>query len=269
MNFPVRLIVGAALAFALAVPGAWAAETNVAVAANFTDAAKEIAAAFKAKTGNDAILSFGASGQLYTQITQDAPFQVFLSADDERPKKAVTDGLGRARQRVHLRDRQAGAVEQAAGPGRRRGDVRSAGVQQAVHLQPGRRALWRGRGRDDEVAEAVRRAAAETRRRRQHHPGLSVRRHRQRRDRLRGAVAGDERRGRLALDGAAEPVCPDPAGRGAAEEGRRQRGRDRVHGLPERTGGHGHHRADTATRRAARSRNGWMRCRRRSGRRSV
>jgi molybdate transport system substrate-binding protein len=73
---------------------AFAGQTNVAVAANFTDAAKEIAAAFKAKTGHDAILSFGSSGQLYTQITQDAPFQIMLSADDERPKKLVIDGLG-------------------------------------------------------------------------------------------------------------------------------------------------------------------------------
>ncbi len=40
-----------------------AAQTNVAVAANFTEAAKEIAAAFKAKTGHEAVLSFGASGQ--------------------------------------------------------------------------------------------------------------------------------------------------------------------------------------------------------------
>ncbi len=70
-----------------------AAETNVAVAANFTEAAKEIAAAFKAKTGHEAVLSFGASGQFYTQITQGAPFQVLLSADDSRPKKLVDDGL--------------------------------------------------------------------------------------------------------------------------------------------------------------------------------
>jgi molybdate transport system substrate-binding protein len=73
---------------------AQAAQTNVAVAANFTDAAKEIAAAFKAKTGHDAVLSFGSSGQLYTQITQDAPFQIMLSADDERPRKAIEDGFG-------------------------------------------------------------------------------------------------------------------------------------------------------------------------------
>ena len=70
-----------------------AAQTNVAVAANFTEAAKEIAAAFKARTGHEAVLSFGATGQFYTQITQGAPFQVLLSADEARPKKLVDDGL--------------------------------------------------------------------------------------------------------------------------------------------------------------------------------
>jgi molybdate transport system substrate-binding protein len=73
---------------------ATAAQTNVAVAANFTDAAKEIAAAFKAKTDHDAVLSFGSSGQFMTQIGQDAPFEIFLSADDTRPKELVAKGLG-------------------------------------------------------------------------------------------------------------------------------------------------------------------------------
>ena len=77
----------------LVCASAQAAQTNVAVAANFTDAAKEIAALFKQKTGHEAVLSFGASGQFYTQITQGAPFQVFLSADDSRPKRLVEDGL--------------------------------------------------------------------------------------------------------------------------------------------------------------------------------
>lgn len=71
-----------------------AAQVNVAVAANFTEAAKHIAAAFQAKTGHEAVLSFGASGQFYTQITQGAPFQVFLSADQERPKKLGDEGFG-------------------------------------------------------------------------------------------------------------------------------------------------------------------------------
>jgi molybdate transport system substrate-binding protein len=87
-----RLAVGIA-AWVLTSTGVPAAETNVAVAANFTEAAKEIAAAFKAKTGHEAVLSFGTSGQFYTQITQGAPFQVFLSADDARPKKLTDDGL--------------------------------------------------------------------------------------------------------------------------------------------------------------------------------
>jgi molybdenum ABC transporter, periplasmic molybdate-binding protein len=73
---------------------ALADQTHVAVAANFTDAANEIAAAFRAETEHEAILSFGATGQLYTQITQDAPFEVFLSADAERPAKALAEGFG-------------------------------------------------------------------------------------------------------------------------------------------------------------------------------
>ncbi|UZE50336.1 molybdate ABC transporter substrate-binding protein [Rhodopseudomonas sp. P2A-2r] len=70
-----------------------AAETNVAVAANFTEPAKEIAAAFKAKSGHVVVLSFGSSGQFYAQITQGAPFQVLLAADDARPKRLAEDGL--------------------------------------------------------------------------------------------------------------------------------------------------------------------------------
>ena len=88
----VRLAVGIAT-WVLTSTNVPAAQTNVAVAANFTGPAKEIAAAFKAKTGHEAVLSFGASGQFYTQITQGAPFQVLLSADDARPKKLLDDGL--------------------------------------------------------------------------------------------------------------------------------------------------------------------------------
>jgi molybdate transport system substrate-binding protein len=80
---------------ALLVAGtAHAGETKVAVAANFTEPAKEIAAAFQKATGDIATLSFGASGAFYTQMTQGAPFEVFLSADADRPKKIQDDGLG-------------------------------------------------------------------------------------------------------------------------------------------------------------------------------
>ena len=65
----------------------------MAVAANFTEPAKEIAQLFESKTGHKAVLSFGATGQFYTQITEGAPFQVFLSADESTPKKLADNGL--------------------------------------------------------------------------------------------------------------------------------------------------------------------------------
>jgi molybdate transport system substrate-binding protein len=71
-----------------------AAETHVAVAANFTLPAEEIAAAFHAASGHTAVLSFGATGAFYTQIAQGAPFGVLLAADDIRPARAVAEGLG-------------------------------------------------------------------------------------------------------------------------------------------------------------------------------
>ncbi|UAK23468.1 molybdate ABC transporter substrate-binding protein [Sphingomonas nostoxanthinifaciens] len=76
----------------LAVP-ALAADTQVAVAANFTAPAKEIAAAFAQATGHCAILSFGSSGAFATQMEHGAPFELFLSADADRPAKLEADGL--------------------------------------------------------------------------------------------------------------------------------------------------------------------------------
>ena len=82
----------AALALGFAVPAA-AADVQVAVAANFTEPAKQIAAAFEARTHNHLALSFGSSGQFYTQIAHGAPFEVLLSADAERPAQAEKEGL--------------------------------------------------------------------------------------------------------------------------------------------------------------------------------
>ena len=82
-----------AVAALVAPTAARAGEVHVAVAANFTAAAKEIAALYEAASGDTAILSFGSTGQLYTQISQGAPFEVFLAADRARPRKAVDEGL--------------------------------------------------------------------------------------------------------------------------------------------------------------------------------
>lgn len=87
------LLVGSSLVALLGAP-AVATEVSVAVAANFTRPAEEIGAAFTAKTGDRVAFSFGATGALYAQISQGAPFEVFLSADNKRPAQAVTEGFG-------------------------------------------------------------------------------------------------------------------------------------------------------------------------------
>jgi molybdate transport system substrate-binding protein len=69
-----------------------AAEVKVAVAANFTEAVKEIGALFEKASGHKAVFSFGPTGGLYNQITQAAPFEVFLAADQATLAKAIKEG---------------------------------------------------------------------------------------------------------------------------------------------------------------------------------
>lgn len=88
------IILSLCLCSAVAPQIARAGTVSVAVASNFTEAANELSAAFSAATGDQAVLSFGATGQFYAQITQGAPFEVFLAADDERPQRAVAEGFG-------------------------------------------------------------------------------------------------------------------------------------------------------------------------------
>lgn len=96
MNFdrPVICI----LVFLLA-SAAHAAEVNVAVAANFMEPMNAIAAEFAKDTGHKARLSFGSSGSLYVQIVNGAPFEILLSADEEKPALLEKIGLGIANSR--------------------------------------------------------------------------------------------------------------------------------------------------------------------------
>ncbi|HEX4023244.1 MAG TPA: molybdate ABC transporter substrate-binding protein [Steroidobacteraceae bacterium] len=70
-----------------------AAQLHVAVAANFLGTLQKLAPAFARATGNTVVPSAGATGQLYAQITQGAPFDVFLSADTERPQRLQAQHL--------------------------------------------------------------------------------------------------------------------------------------------------------------------------------
>jgi molybdate transport system substrate-binding protein len=71
----------------LIAAGAHAGEVQVAVAANFTAPMQQIAAAFARDTGNKAVLAFGATGKFYAQISNGAPFEILLAADDETPAR--------------------------------------------------------------------------------------------------------------------------------------------------------------------------------------
>lgn len=73
--------------------GAAAAELRIAVAANFKQTAEEICRAFSAGHPVRCLVSSGASGLLYGKIAQGAPFDVFLSADRERPERLEREGL--------------------------------------------------------------------------------------------------------------------------------------------------------------------------------
>jgi len=75
------------LATLLTTAGAHAGEVQVAVAANFTAPMQKIAEGFAQDTGHKAVLAFGATGKFYAQITNGAPFEILLAADDETPAK--------------------------------------------------------------------------------------------------------------------------------------------------------------------------------------
>lgn len=66
---------------------------TVAVASNFSAPAKVLMADFEQRTKIDVRLVLASSGKLLAQITQGAPFDVFLSADDEKPAYLVEAGF--------------------------------------------------------------------------------------------------------------------------------------------------------------------------------
>ena len=79
----------------------------------------EIAAAFKARTGREVKLAFGASGNFSRQIREGAPFELFLSADEANVRLLVEAGAhGRRRRRVRRGPAVALRARGIAGPGR-------------------------------------------------------------------------------------------------------------------------------------------------------
>ena len=70
-----------------------AAETQVAVAANFAEPVRAIAQVLHKTTGHTLKITLGSTGRLYAQIRNGAPFDVLLAADTRAPEQLETDGL--------------------------------------------------------------------------------------------------------------------------------------------------------------------------------
>lgn len=66
---------------------------KIAVAANFAPTLKKVAHEFTQKTGIKVTIIPGSTGKLYSQIKNGAPFDIFLAADNERPKMLVDEKL--------------------------------------------------------------------------------------------------------------------------------------------------------------------------------
>lgn len=80
----------------LAHPASHADEAIIASAANFTDTLEVLETRFEQTTPHRIRIVSGSTGQLFAQIRQGAPFDVFLAADSDRPARLVETGLAPA-----------------------------------------------------------------------------------------------------------------------------------------------------------------------------
>lgn len=67
---------------------------RAAVCANYIQPFREIAAAFEKQTGVKVQATFASSGSLYGQIINGAPYDIFLSADEDRPGAIYKKDIG-------------------------------------------------------------------------------------------------------------------------------------------------------------------------------
>jgi len=71
-----------------------AEDGTLAVANNFYGPVQALVADFEKASGYKLNISTGSTGQLYAQIINGAPFDLFLAADTKRPAKLVDEGFG-------------------------------------------------------------------------------------------------------------------------------------------------------------------------------
>jgi molybdate transport system substrate-binding protein len=72
---------------------AQAREIRVAAAADLRFAMGELAEGFEKRTGTKVNVTYGSSGNFFSQLQNGAPFDLFFSADIEYPRRLEADGL--------------------------------------------------------------------------------------------------------------------------------------------------------------------------------
>src|SRR5215471_13312415 len=82
---------------AAALAGAQKKPIRVAAASDLQTSMPAIASAFETDTGTHVELIFGSSGNLFAQIQNGAPFDLFFSADNEFPSRLVQNGRAEPR----------------------------------------------------------------------------------------------------------------------------------------------------------------------------
>ena len=88
-----RLLLTFTLLLSIPLPLCAQEGLTIAAAADLQPVMKEIASRFEKQSGNKLSLVFGSSGNFFAQLQNGAPFDVFLSADVEYPKKLEAAGL--------------------------------------------------------------------------------------------------------------------------------------------------------------------------------
>ncbi len=90
------LVMAASAALWFVLIGSSAAKADrvtVAAAANFVETLEHLKPLFEKASSHSVRIVTGSTGKLYAQIINGAPFDVFLSADQERPERLVEAGL--------------------------------------------------------------------------------------------------------------------------------------------------------------------------------
>ena len=148
---PSRLIAALGVAL-LGLPADAAAQAlSVAAASDLQTVLPALARQFEAESGHPVRLTFGSSGNFFSQIQNGAPFDVFFSADIDYPRALAAAGQADAGPPLPIRRRQPRALDAHRIPASivRRGLAVTADDTRAAdcHRQSGARAVRPGGGR--------------------------------------------------------------------------------------------------------------------------